>query len=432
MALSALGSARRLPFPTLLVGILGAIVLSSSVTLDLLLLSHDGSLAHDFSAFYAAGLVVRAGGNPYDAGQLAAVEAHLPAVGDPAQVVGFNSYANPPLFAWFMSAMTRLPQAPAYLIWTVVMLAALIAAIVLLGDRRRSALWWLVLVLSPASVICLFLGQQTPLLLLALVGALRAVRRQAPLLAGALLSMAWIKPHLLLPVIVLMVALLAAGDRRRLLAGLGGASLLFAAVSLLLTGPGLTGAWLQTLVAYGRSLDQNQPDLSSLAGLYLSIVGRPWSLLLEGASILVWLSWMVWLVRQAPRSGLGGHDGRLSRAIAVGLAGWLLLLPYVHPHDLVLLAITLPVLLEPGAPGLADATTRVAACMSLIAPEADLLGFRPNFVLSYSVLVPLSLLVALRPWRLDTSGGNLSSQQSWAGQGPTAAPPSAAPSSDAA
>ena len=37
--------------------------------------------------------------------------------------------------------------------------------------------------------------------------------------------------------------------------------------------------------------------------------------------------------------------------------------------------------------------------MLLVAPEADLLGFRLNFVLSYSVLVPLTMLVALRPWQ---------------------------------
>jgi hypothetical protein len=326
-----------------------------------------------------------------------------------------------------MSALTRLPQTPAYLIWTAAMIAALVAGIRLLGDGQatRTTAWWLLATLSPASVICLFLGQQTPLLLLVLVAALRAARRQVAPLAGALLSVAWIKPHLLLPIVALLAVLLPADHRRRLLTGFAGASLLLAALSLLLTGPRLTGAWLQTLVAYGQSLDHTQPDLSSLAGVYLSLVGRPWSLLLEGGSVLAWLLWMVCLVRRVRGKGLDDYDGRLSRAIAIGLAAWLVLLPYVHPHDLVLLAVTLPVLLGPAAPGLADAATRVAVCMSLIAPEADLLGFRPNFVLSYSVLVPLLLLVALRPWRPVDTLRDAASPRGGAGDSQRANPPAA-------
>ena len=50
--------------------------------------------------------------------------------------------------------------------------------------------------------------------------------------------------------------------------------------------------------------------------------------------------------------------------------------------------------------GLADPRVRLALGVLLVAPEVDLLGFRPNLWLSYSVLVPLTMLIALRPWHL--------------------------------
>jgi hypothetical protein len=97
--------------------LLAALVLLCSVALDLVLLPHDGALGHDFSAFYAAGLTLRQGHDPYNWPQLGATEAHLRSVGDPRQPMGFNPYANPPLFTWAMAAFTVVPEGPAYVIW---------------------------------------------------------------------------------------------------------------------------------------------------------------------------------------------------------------------------------------------------------------------------------------------------------------------------
>ena len=114
--------------------VLAAVVLLCSVVLDLVLLPHDGGLGHDFSSFYAAGLTLRHGHDPYSWAQLGATEAHLRSIGDPRQLMGFNPYANPPLFAWAMAAFTVVPERPAYVIWLAAMVAAMLAGVALLAS----------------------------------------------------------------------------------------------------------------------------------------------------------------------------------------------------------------------------------------------------------------------------------------------------------
>src|SRR5581483_8773382 len=155
------------------------LVLLSSLLLDAVLLPGDHALGRDFAAFYAAAVAWLHGYNPYDWAQLGQVEAHLRAVGDAHAAMTFNSFAYPPLFAWAMSPFTVLPPRPAYGLWLALMIAALLAGLLLAGRAHglRRPAWLLLFAVSPASIIALFLGQQTPLLLLALAAALAALRR---------------------------------------------------------------------------------------------------------------------------------------------------------------------------------------------------------------------------------------------------------------
>jgi hypothetical protein len=311
------------------------------------------------------------------------------------------------------------------------MVAAVLGSVALLTSsygmgRRGWAL--LVFAVTPAPVIGYFLGQQTPLLLVALVAALAALRHKRPALAGVLLTVGWIKPHLIFPLVLVLAAMLGWPRACRLLAGLLCASTLLGLASWLTTGAALFSAWVRDLALYGHTLDAVQPDLSSLAGVYLSALGQPWtgcrpagagttrsagcmygvvsshdvSAYLAAAIVGAWLLFAVLLVRKARRAGLAPADDGWLRLVSLALASWLLATPYAHPADLVLLAPVLPVLVGPRLERLADARVRLALGMLLVAPEADLLGFRPNFVLSYSVLVPLAMLVALRPWQTLT------------------------------
>jgi hypothetical protein len=304
-----------------------------------------------------------------------------------------------------MAAFTVVPERPAYVIWLAAMVAAMLAGVALLAscDRMGRRGWaLLVFAITPAPVIGYFLGQQTPLLLVALAAALAALRHKRPALAGVVLTVGWIKPHLIFPIALVLVAMLGWPQARRLLTGFFCASALFGLASWLLTGEALFIAWVRDLSLYGHTLDTVQPDLSSLAGVYLSVVGRPWSAYIGAAIVGAWLLFAALLVRKARREGLAPADDRWLRLLALALASWLLATPYTHPADLVLLAPALPLLLGRHLGGLDDAWVRLALGMLLVAPEADLLGFRPNFVLSYSVLVPLTMLIALRhPWPLQ-------------------------------
>jgi len=391
-----------------IMGALAALVLACSVGLDLVLLPHDGGLGRDFSAFYAAGLALRHGLDPYNWSQIGVIEAHMRSIGDPRQPYAFNAYANPPLFASVMAACTTLTDRQAYVAWIVVTGVAMLAGAVLLmrsyGVRGYGWMTLLFLV-TPVPVICLFLGQQTPLLLCALGSALAALRAQRPLLAGTIMTVGWIKPHLLFPLMLVIVAMLGWRVARRLIAGFAGVSLLLGLLSWLTTGGALFASWGRTLALFGRTVDTFQPLLSSLAGLYFSVAGRPWSSYLALGCLALWCFVAALVARRARQAGLTPDDDEWLRLFSLALVAWLLLTPMVHPADLVLIVPALLVVLGRRLERLADPLVRLALCALLTAPEADLLGFRPNYVLTYSVLVPLTLLVALRPWRaLSTRG----------------------------
>ncbi len=379
---------------------LALLFMVSSVLWDVMVLSGDPVVGRDFGAFYAAGVTWLHGHDPYSWAQIAATEAHLPSIGVPRAPMPYNTFANPPLFAIAMAACAGLGPRAAYLVWLALMAAALLCGIVVAARSLLSGRHvWLpaLFALTPIPVIALVLGQQTPLLLLGLAVALAALRRSRPALAGACLSVGWIKPHLVVPLVLLIAVMLRWREAPRLLAAFGGATLALCAASLLTGGGTLLWSWLRDLTRYGQTMDAVQPDLSSLAGLYLSVTSRPLSTVLEAGCIVAWCALAALIARATRRSRLDPSSDIWLCYFAIGLCAWLLAVPYAHPHDLVLLAVALPPLLGRDLRNLRGSLTRVALCLLLVAPEADLLGFRPTFVLSYSVAVPLAFLLALRP-----------------------------------
>jgi hypothetical protein len=359
------------------------------------------TLGVDFLAFYAAGLTLGHGHDPYNQRYLGATEAQLHSIGNPHQGIGLNPYANPPLFAWAMRAFTGVAAPGAFAIWFALMVIALLVALVLMARSYavRGRGWAVVLfAATPAPVWALYFGQQTPLLLLSLAGAVAALRRSRPTLAGVVLSACWIKPHLLLPLVVVIAALLARRLALSFLLGFCGSSALLTIASLFLTGSRLSGAWAHTLL-FRSSTIATQPVVSSLAGLYLGAIGRPWSVLLPVLLAGLWLAFVALLVRQARRTGVAPGDDAWLSVVSSALCAWLLATPYAHPADLVLVGVALPVLLGRRLERTGDPWVRVALIALLIAPEGDFLAPHLTYAFSYSVFVPFALLLALRPWR---------------------------------
>jgi len=380
--------------------LLAAALLVCTVALDLAALPHETGLGSDFSAFYAAGLTVRQGRDPYNWVQLGQTERHVRTIVDPHVTMIFNSYANPPLFAKVMTVCTIVPQPVAYACWLAAMAAMLVGSLVVVGrlyglKEPLSMGFLLLFAVTPIPIICYYFGQQTPILLLALAGSLALLRRSHPGWAGVVVSLVWIKPHLLFPVIVVLIGLLGWSDARRFIAGLVGSSVALGLLSWWTMGASLLGAWAQTLIVYAHRMDNRQPLLSSLAGAYLSVVKRPWSIVLNDLCVVCWIGLMAVVLWRARRAGvtLGGEGGL--RVVAIALVSWLLLTPYVHPADLVLIGVALPAVLGRRLEGLSNPLTRLTMGALLTAPTLDLFGFSPNYLFTYSVFVPLFLLAAL-------------------------------------
>src|SRR5206468_2215186 len=129
-------------------------------------------------------------------------------------------------------------------------------------------------------------------------------------------------------------------------------------------------------------------------------VGPPLSGYLTVALVGAWPHFCGLLVHYARRNRLVPTDNGWLRVVGLALAAWLLVTPFAHPADLVLLAVVLPALLRRRLEGLGSTSVRLVCGSALTAPELDLLGgFQLSPAMCYSVLVPLVILLALRPWR---------------------------------
>jgi hypothetical protein len=157
--------------------------------------------------------------------------------------------------------------------------------------------------------------------------------------------------------------------------------------------PGSFGHWLHAIFTYGNTFDHWQPDLSSLAGLYIPYVprmaGQLLSILAVGAGVLC-----AGAIIARDRHDQPGSE-RWWQWLMLGCSVWLTVLPYEHPYDAVLLVPAILVLLA-AERGRALQGAVVAAVVAMIClPELDLMGFRPNLTFSYTVLPAILTVCAL-------------------------------------
>jgi hypothetical protein len=163
----------------------------------------------DFGVYYeAAGIGLRQGwASMYDP------HVFLPSY---AAVMGgrIMPYVNPPALAWLVLPLTLLPFRSALLVWTIAATASLLIMWRLVapsGVWWNRVLWLLLLSSSPAVLGSLKLGQSTWIVLLSVTGCWWLLRRERPLLAGAVLAIAFVKPQLIW---VVPVAFLVTGQLR--------------------------------------------------------------------------------------------------------------------------------------------------------------------------------------------------------------------------
>ena len=248
----------------------------------LLALSLGGGRNTDWTAFYAAGEIVRSG----DADQLFDLQfqedTQQRLFGQDAE---FHGFPYPAFVAYAMAPVSSLNYRLSYTLWFFVNLGVLLSLIVAMRShirlmRQRDRLLWLAVTGVSAPVVAVLGQGQLDLIILAsMLGCMTLISKDRPMMAGVVLAVAVAKPHFVAPVLILLAL---RGEWRSLAAFscLGGALLL---LPLALANPQAfldqTSVWW-SFASTTHDSSVNAPMMVNLRGTISSING--------GAGALVW------------------------------------------------------------------------------------------------------------------------------------------------
>jgi hypothetical protein len=286
------------------------------------------AVRNDFRLAYSAATVgLRSGyGHLYDLG---AQKLAIQGLGE-----GFNPqpFISPPPLAWLVTPLLVLPFEAALIVWTVILLAALVWTWYLLapGTRlARAAHLALMLGVFPVA-FGVMVGQPGALVAAAVATAWWLVRHDRPVWAGAVLSLVVLKPQLAL---LVPVCLLVSGHARTFGAWLV-ATLLIGLVALALLGP-------DGVARYRDVLAQTQTPAWDITRRY-SISG-PLGLgpILTVTQVVVVAAALLAAWR---RRGMGPE-----LPMAAGIVGSLLATPYLGFQDFLMLIVAAWLVIRGGA-----------------------------------------------------------------------------------
>jgi hypothetical protein len=293
----------------------------------------DDPYGNDFRVFYAAAKVGLGAGwsRIYDGDLLRAASSAFPVQDRVYDSSHF--YVQTPLLAWIVAPLTAFPEPAAFVVWTVLGMAAFVIAwAVACPFTGMARITLLLLGLALFSVHeSLRFGQPTLLLLALMALAWHQAERDRPVFAGALVALAvLLKPQ---DVILVPVALVVAGQRSVFMWFVGWAAALSTAFVLTLGTAGISGFLNATLMVQADPVHQ----FDTMA--YVFGIG-PVTYAIEcvlGALALV----VVYLRR-----------GELEMVFALGVLGSVMASPHLHQPDYALDVLAAWLVLRTG-PGLA-------------------------------------------------------------------------------
>lgn len=266
----------------------------------------------DFHTYLAAATVgVHQGWSLiYDQSLVAAAQKQLV----PDQIA--QPFLSPPTDAWLTAPLTLLPYWTAYWIWAALTLGVFAFSLVW-AARSKGLMRWIIAAAALApwwALHAVNLGQVSPLVAAGVVLATRLVRERRDPAAGLALTLLYLKPN---TAFLVPVALLVAG-RYRAFVTWAAAGVVIAVVAFASMGIGGVNAYLSQLTG---TLPEGASNLT-LEGAFG--VGGTLALTLRAVIAAVTLV-TAYRFRHSP--GL---------AIAVGVLGSLLVVPYLHGSDLCL------------------------------------------------------------------------------------------------
>lgn len=348
----------------------------------------DGrALGSDFAMYWGATHVLEQHGNPFDPSQLYRTEQsllqqeHLPIMQSPALV----RVGNPPLFYWVVQPLATLPFKHAAILWMAAMYALVAAGFLALLRyfRWQARLVPLVAFLAmPQVALGVFYGNVIGLVFASLCYSLLLAREHA-MWAGALATIACLKPQVALPA-VLLIGLFTTLYRRRFFTGFAVALGILSALTVITTGAHVTMLWLQALDRYSGDI-AIQPNLSSLAGMYVRVASSHIRLALEMLTIAsaAVLTIYVWF---RTRRGLSFSYPMFAILWLV----WFLATPYAHFPDEIIL--TIPILINLGSNARYACSPHALLALYLAALSLLLFSWAPHSV--QLLWLPLAVILA--------------------------------------
>lgn len=163
---------------------------------------------YDFYYLWAVGSLLHQGENPYD---LAILQRQLDAIGWPASEHA-QQFTHPVGGLWLYWLFAMLPFKGSLVVWSALSMALIVGCAIQLRqvlEPRRSAsvaLVGLIAGIFPATLGNLIWGQMNAVILVGITFFAWAFRRESYLQAGMFLSLVFLKPHLFVPLLVVVVA----------------------------------------------------------------------------------------------------------------------------------------------------------------------------------------------------------------------------------
>lgn len=289
-------------------------------------IGRDGNpLGYDFVGPWAAARLAAQGeaAAAYDPSTLDRMEGSAVAGAHPHTPLGL-----PPQYMLLMLPLSLLPYFPAYLLFAAGSLAAYVR--VLTKTLRSPGV--LLPVLAFPAVFLNLLGGQNGLLTAALLGAALLLLRRRPLVAGALIGLLTIKPHLGL---LLPLALLCGRHWRALLAAVLVAALLLG-LSVLVLGEDALHAFLSRLTALADQLAATRVLMEKIPTpfIFARLLGLP-------AAAAYGLAGGVALLAAAAVAWVWLRCRHFELQAATLAAASMLVSPYLFDYDLAWLALAL-------------------------------------------------------------------------------------------
>jgi hypothetical protein len=322
------------------------VLLATGLALNTFLAWRDRDLVRkgyqDFTAYYAAGKIVRAGMAPslYDQGLQFRVQREFA----PDVIIrhGPLPYIHPPFEALLFVPLTFLPYFTAYLVWDALSAAMLVVMLVLLRPhipllRKSFAICTVAVFVYFPAFVCLLQGQDMIIVLLLLALVYSSIEKGRYAQAGLWLGAGVFRPHLVLPVVLILLF------DRRFRSVLGFACSALAASLISIATVGWRGfleypnyVWqLEQHLGRGAILPTAMPNLRGFVAIFTRD-GYPLSLVLTFAGSLFLLILAIHLFRRAE------HPERLDLAFSVAVLVSVLVSYHAFMYDLSLLL--LPVL----------------------------------------------------------------------------------------